>query len=372
MAYASLVRILHISDLQAGRDCLAESRPDRATVRYSYESFADKLADDVLSCMSGDVPDAVIFTGDVAATGNKREYESASFFLERLLDRLGTPWTNVALIPGNHDVNWRLLEREYKRQSKGRRFDAHKCARMPIKMSVFRKWFEGSYGGVYRYTPGQPLLFDKLSKPQLLLLGLDSCEGITYRPSDNNGLVSQDQLRTACELIEQNGADTLNVVMLHHNPFPFGKDRTGLREAEGLLEALDKAGAHVILSGHMHRSVAVAHVMGGKRQLRTLVTGPCCMRPEHRTFDIPGYSHQEVLPNRYQLIEINLSDALIKVMLRRFSFERLSRGTHGAWTSYSDPSYAEYWGEFTSSLPVKGIVKPKEYLPFRITPDLLR
>lgn len=89
------VRFLHLSDIHFKTDAVS-ARDLR------------KVLDGLLRYLDGDraqAPlDLVCFTGDLAFSGDTREYEAASAFLRDLLATTGVPASRLFVVPGNHDV----------------------------------------------------------------------------------------------------------------------------------------------------------------------------------------------------------------------------------------------------------------------------
>ncbi len=356
----NVIKILHLSDLQAGSDCLAECNDGPLNIEDSYKRYADKLVNDVSTMLNGDIPDILVLSGDIASKGQPHEYDYASIFLQNLTSQLKISPNNIVIVPGNHDVNWALLEKNYKKKHRGAKFNKDICASMEDKMFSFQGWLNQVYPKKlrYNYSLGNPIVFNKIQKPQILVVGLDSCERITYRRQDNIGSISIKQVGKACKYIEKNGKDKINIVVMHHNPFPFDNESSCLKASKPILKMLDQAGVHLILAGHMHKAIKATHETGTPFNMHTLTTGPCYLKPKGRTFPIQGYKHQEVFPNRYQLLFLDLTSKTVTALLRRFSFERMTNGTFGNWTYDADPEFVDFYGSHTLPLPQKGIVKP--------------
>lgn len=368
----SVIKILHISDLQAGRDCLADISKASDSINSRYCTIANKLAKDAMHMLNGGIPDIIVFSGDIAAKGKVEEYEKAKIFLEHLCEVFNHfPWNNVAIVPGNHDVNYTILKREYSKQY-GSKFHLKKCASISKKMEPFKNWFDTIYqnnGVNYKYEPGNPIVFDKITNPLISVIGLDSCEGITYRSEYNRGVIGTAQINKAADLLKNAGQNKINIVVMHHNPFPYNDDNSSLQKPEPILKRLDEAGCHLILAGHMHRAISVTHVFGNKQYcLNSFVTGPLCMIPRGRSFNIDDFKHKEVFPNRYQILKVNFLKSEVEVFLRRYSFERLSDSTYGAWTSDADPEYASFSGYYSVVLRPKGIIFDRPAVPSALEP----
>ncbi len=103
---------LHISDLQFKADGSEVRQNDWAGDKVKESFIADLpklLGEEDLS------PDFVFLTGDVAFSGDDKEYDIALMFLEQLHACLPEPDAPIMVVPGNHDVYRPLVER-YQRE----------------------------------------------------------------------------------------------------------------------------------------------------------------------------------------------------------------------------------------------------------------
>lgn len=103
----SLVRILHLSDFHFSTRSQWDSDPIlRALARFIAEDIAQNNL----------YPDLVVITGDLAQSGQRKEYDLARQWLDALWPCLSPdPARPLArdrllLVPGNHDVDWDLIE----------------------------------------------------------------------------------------------------------------------------------------------------------------------------------------------------------------------------------------------------------------------
>lgn len=276
----------------------------------------------------------------------------ATTFLTTLVNRLEMSWSNVAIVPGNHDVDWRTLEDRFP-GSRLPKDQLRQCAACADKMENFSQWIDRlrrSKGYKHRYSFAQPTFFRAVSSQDLVVVGLDTCEALTHKHSSHHGKVGRRQLQKACGFLRSKKRDVIKVVLMHHNPFVHeGADNpSGLRSPGRVIVALCNAGANLVLAGHMHRPQHVINevsVATGKSVCHTFVTGPCCMSQGGRRL-ILGEKYNEVLPNRYQIIQIETTSLHADIMLRRFSFEKVSSrdGVVGDWTNDTDPRYADEVG----------------------------
>lgn len=92
------LRILHISDLHISGDWEREAWRRRRVLGDAWKRNLDDVLQD------GPV-DLVAFTGDLAFSGRRVEYEGVGQFLDEVLSRLKCPRERLFLVPGNHDVD---------------------------------------------------------------------------------------------------------------------------------------------------------------------------------------------------------------------------------------------------------------------------
>ena len=103
--------ILHLSDLHFGAD---EKSDPVADAKRWFSQLTDDLSDE-LGC---ERLDAVIISGDVGNFSNPDEYLAAEVFLERVCAKFRLDASQLVLVPGNHDLNWKLSKRGYRLMDK--------------------------------------------------------------------------------------------------------------------------------------------------------------------------------------------------------------------------------------------------------------
>ncbi len=362
------INIVHLSDLQAGASCLAEVATEGledASVEARYRHYAGVLAEDIRECLHttpSDQVDLLAVTGDVANQARKEEYDCAKIFLDKLVGDLGMRWHNMAIVPGNHDVDWTVLEERF---GKGERLpktgDRRKaCCQCQEKMARFSKWVNAlarKHETEHIYEAFRPVIFrnvEAVKCGQFAVVGLDTSEALTHDQESNRGHVGHEQLEQAEGYLKDCGSDRIKLVLMHHNPFVHEGDdsSSGLSKPARVVRGLVGVGVRLVLAGHMHRpqySLAVGATRSGEKTFHCLVTGPCCMQHQHRQLHVG--QHTEVLPNRYQLVSIDPESQVVAVRLRQFSFERRCKtGDLGDWTADTGPEYGGPDGLFHISL----------------------
>src|SRR5690606_28921541 len=107
--------ILHISDLHVSldkkiggglnnHDSYLSTNPDEEKSHH----YIDKFIASVLNSHTNQKV-YLLITGDITNTGEKKEFDFAKKFIERVIKGLDINKTNILMIPGDHDINRRDL-----------------------------------------------------------------------------------------------------------------------------------------------------------------------------------------------------------------------------------------------------------------------
>lgn len=185
-------RILHVSDLHFGR-----TRPD--------------LLEPLLQLCSDLAPDLVAASGDFTQRARRSQFVAAKAFL----DRLSAPWLAV---PGNHDIS---LDN--------------------VLVRVLDPW--GRYRNLIHAD-----LSPRWQDEELCVLGLNTVNRFAHQA----GRIGDDAVRQIGAAWQESPDKTLVVVMHHPLENPPGSDKAPMRHRMRGVEALGRAGADIVLSGHLH------------------------------------------------------------------------------------------------------------------------
>lgn len=185
-------RILHISDLHFGR-----ANPD--------------LLEPLLGLAADLRPDLVAASGDFTQRARRGQFVEAKAFL----DRLPAPWLAV---PGNHDISLDNLV--------VRALDPWGRYRSLIEEDLSPRWED----------------------EELCVIGLNTVNRFAHQA----GRIGPAQVRQIASAYEETAARTLVVVMHHPLEHPPGSDKAPMRHRLRGVEALGRAGADIVLSGHLH------------------------------------------------------------------------------------------------------------------------
>lgn len=199
-----MARIAHLSDLHFGAH-------DPAVVA-GLEAW-----------LAGERLDLVVVSGDWTQRARRGQFRAAARLARRIRD-LGLPLVAVA---GNHDVPLYDVFRRFVRPLRRYRryIDADLCP-----------WFEND---------------------RLAVLGINTARSLTFK----DGRINEDQMRIIRDRFAGVGEARTKILVTHHPLFGMPIGEAGrLSEAvgrqEGALAAIAKAGVHLLLAGHFHRSFA--------------------------------------------------------------------------------------------------------------------
>jgi formylglycine-generating enzyme required for sulfatase activity/predicted phosphodiesterase len=241
---------LHLSDWHQGR-------PD-----YDRSVVLEKLLDRV-ACRAEIAPelaalDFIVFSGDLAFSGTKAEFEAAwSGLLEPLSKRTGVPPQRLFIVPGNHDLDrtrFDMLPAALTQGVKSREgilpwlVDPEKRARLLDPFRAYSDLLEKCLPHQSAWACSS--VFDAGGRT-IGIAGLNSSSMCgRLRPDgstlDYGGLViGEPQFRTALTPIEK--AD-IRIFVLHH-PFSWLAEF----DSNNVKRQLQTA-AHFVLSGHVHQA----------------------------------------------------------------------------------------------------------------------
>ncbi len=95
------MNILHLSDLHFGADT------EQPKIWYN------QLAEDLIIELRCGRLDALVLSGDISSRSTPEEYRNAERFLRQLCEEFRLNFEHIVIVPGNHDLNWKLSEEAY-------------------------------------------------------------------------------------------------------------------------------------------------------------------------------------------------------------------------------------------------------------------
>ena len=290
---------LHISDLHF-----------RASQAYNANVVLKALLADIQGRIQNDGlrPDFIAVTGDIAFSSQLQEYRFAAEFFDRLLSVTGVPKEQLFLVPGNHDVDRKLitararatgaaltdrdkvntfLATDQQRELIMKRFKAY--ARF-VKDYLGQRFDDNHYFYVRRWN---------MDGRQVAVLGLNSAWLCASDKDKADGLlIGERQARTA---LEQTESASLRIALLHH-PFDWLREFDQNDSATILVDQ-----CHFILHGHLHLTAAT-QLTSPDGSAMVLACGACY---ETRQW-----------PNMCNWVRLDMGAGAGTVYLRRYSDAR--------------------------------------------------
>ena len=203
-----MIRLFHVSDLHFGCE-------DEAAIGWFAET------------VRAERPDAVIVTGDLTMRARRREFEAAGEWL-RSLD------VPITVEVGNHDL--------------------------PYFNPLAR--FLRPYG---RYRAVERMIERPLDIAGVAVVPLKTTARFQWRLNWSKGKVGTRALQRSLALVEAASPEDLVLVACHHPLVEAGTRSTSrTRGGEPALAALVQAGAHAVLTGHVHDPFDIEHAVAGR------------------------------------------------------------------------------------------------------------
>ena len=218
-------RLFHISDVHFGVE-------DRAAL------------DAVAAAVAAERPAAVVCTGDLTQRAKRSEYAAAQAWFASL----GVP---VVLEPGNHDMPyynpWERFTDPF------RRFEGLRAA------------VSGGFGS-----------------SDVVLVPLRTTVRAQTRFPWSDGVVKPAALKATLAALGALRGDPRTIIVIAHHPLlgPDGARRNPTIGGDAAFAALAEAGAHAVISGHVHVPFDERRVSGGQ-VMRTIGTGTLSTRLRH-------------------------------------------------------------------------------------------
>ncbi|MCP4658328.1 MAG: NACHT domain-containing protein, partial [bacterium] len=293
------VRWLHLSDFHfQGLKKWDQQATLKALLRHAGDLRERDLA-----------PDLVLVTGDVAASGQRKEYEQAERFFTALAETLDLdPADRFFIVPGNHDVDRGAIgPEEHVLRGIETQEEIEKVLTDPQMMGMLSRRLEAFYAFTERFLgpargwrPERPWRVDVRDVAGVAVGILQLNSAWASGTNDEPGLlVGKAQVQDA---IEQTPDAFLRIALVHH---PIADLRDVDRKQLETLIGGDEV--HFLLRGHLHRSrSAVAETPDGL--LVELAAGAV----------YPGGDY----PKTHLLTETDLSAGQGRVHFFRFSDER--------------------------------------------------
>lgn len=311
------VYILHLSDLHFGNEADA--------VRWHSQ-----LADDLKNELDCHKLDALIISGDIANKSEPAEYDAAKLFLDKVCNEFGLEGSQLVIVPGNHDLNWKISKKDGYRLIDTEDYGGkpeeglfipvddeviriRDEAGYPKRFQYFSKFYESVKGCAYPLEYRDQAVLHHFPDQNLLILGLNSSWNTDHHFKSRVS-VCPDAVSRVFNTIRDNYKDCLKFAVWHHplnSPF---EDRI---TDHGFMERLAAGGFSVCFHGHLHKADTGLYrydQSAGGRKIHMVSAG---------TFGAPVKEWTPGYPLQYNLLR--LSGKLLTVETR------CRRELNGAW-----------------------------------------
>jgi hypothetical protein len=187
------ITFLHVSDPQFGKHHLFGGNGLTQADR-DHDTLFSRLHDDLAGLASEHQlrPDLIVVTGDLAEWGLRTEFEQVTDFLSALSEAAGVPRRQVAIVPGNHDVNRKACEAYFAQQQSDEEDPAPPY--WP-KWRQFASAFTDFYADVdgVTFTPDEPWTLFEMPDLAVVVAGLNSTMAESHRDTDHYGWAGEHQ-----------------------------------------------------------------------------------------------------------------------------------------------------------------------------------
>ena len=200
----------------------------------------------------------LVISGDLTYTGKHEEFIQVENFLVALCGSLGLRRDQVVLVPGNHDVDWRLAEAD-----STLRFDPYlRFVRRFYGTDAFKTLYPLVHVDFESRPKANEIVYYK-QHGQVLVVGLNSCIFETHL--NHYGFIGLKQLNHVDRLLEQVTEPAVKVAVMHHHLHPFPEvlemqedkevwmDTSTIRDAGLVEQRLEQMGFDLVLHGHKHK-----------------------------------------------------------------------------------------------------------------------
>lgn len=246
-----ILRYLHISDLHfKHNNSVTNVNQDLVTV-----SMLKKIEELV---ETGTTLDIIFVSGDLAFSGKKEEYEIVEKFCSKLLQVTKVTQNNLFVVPGNHDVDRKKIEKEHIKwwYNFTNEDEITEVLTSDISFPIFMKKFE-AFNEFANKVMGREVFssnkycFDEvvtLVKGEIIIkinvVGLNSSLFAGYDGDDKGKLaLGLNQVKTA---LNQHKIDDKLCIAFFHHPFEC------FHSSNKICQSMLIQKADLILTGHLH------------------------------------------------------------------------------------------------------------------------
>jgi 3',5'-cyclic AMP phosphodiesterase CpdA len=303
MSTKPAITVLHVSDMQFGAKHRFGS-PEGTPADRQHATLAARLLTDLqyLHDRYDLAPDLIVASGDLAEQAKPAEFAQVHDFFVELTTGLGLTRDRVAMVPGNHDVNWLKCQAYF--------LDCQADDTEPVppywpKLEPYATMFQRFYADVdgVSFPKDQPWTIFEIPELKTVVAGLNSVMAETH--DVHHGYCGEEQLRSAAaRLLDRERDGWLRIGVLHHNPIIAAADDTAHLRDSRSFEEIVAPHLNLVMHGHTHEGRIFSL---GPDALPVLCAGSAGVNQTERG----------EVPNQYQLVHITADGLHIRA--RRYN-----------------------------------------------------
>ncbi|WP_437289913.1 HipA N-terminal domain-containing protein [Sorangium sp. So ce406] len=240
------ITLLHLSDMQFGPHHRFEGPSSPGSLLHRLRDDLDRLREE-----EGIRPDLVLLTGDLTEYGMRSQFEQLLYFAHGLTEVTELAPRRVVVVPGNHDVNWKLCSAYFaEREGNEERPVLPYWPKLRPYAEFFARFYEGQTG--IEFTEAEPWSLFEYPDLKVVVAGLNSAIAESHRPEDHYGFVGEQQLRFfAGKLRPYKEQGFLRIAAIHHDPLHPGENDAARQDAKDLKGMLLPY-LNLVVHGHLH------------------------------------------------------------------------------------------------------------------------
>ncbi len=246
--------ILHLSDLHFG-------------TAEDAELWQSQISEDLKFNLSCEKLDVLIISGDIANFSVEAEYDAAAAFLRALQAEFSLEPDQIVMVPGNHDLNWKLSKKGYrlvyeedcegelKEGTYVRESDDVISVldeeKYKARFRIFSEFYQGVKGEPYPLEYANQGMLHHFPAHNLLVLGLNSAWNLDHHFTKRAG-IHAGALTRALDKIRKTPAYAAchKMAVWHHPMASKAEDRIA---DDGFMQRLALCGFGICLHGHIHK-----------------------------------------------------------------------------------------------------------------------
>ncbi len=322
---------MHLSDIHLGT--LSDAR-----------KYLTQLEADLIKNLKVSKLEYLIISGDIANLSNQEEYEAAVEMISNLIRQFSLERSHIVVVPGNHDLNWKLSEKAYpfvpndqlpNPLNEGRYIPAGDTGVLLRDDDIYRQRFVNFSNHFYKNVSDghYPLdyreqgILHQYPNDSILFLALNSCWEIDhYEPHYERASINMDALSNALSQLMDNKYDGWLKIAVWHHPV------TGPEMMKNVefLQQLAVQGFQICMHGHIHEASEGFYNYDNKRCIHIVGAG---------TFGAPKREQVTGIPLQYNLLILDPTNQRIIVETRK------KEKPDGAWSADAR------WGDLNNPTP---------------------